>query len=162
MTAAVQMDPLLDDAPAVPKSEAPAGEYPDWVRMPPNLMLPSKGRQIQFVRFRAGWTDLPDKGDRQCICWTLSDADERVAISRSMGEDHRVVTELTKRMIRAIDGIAVDESGINLAASVDTFWFEIGQKCRNQLTRLYSRLHSLSQEEMRDFFENCIAVRTVG
>lgn len=140
--------------------EEPAGEIPDeaapdWAVLPPELKVPA-GRQLYFVRFRAEWTDRPDKGDRQCILWSLTEADEKNALKRTRGDAMRGLDELSKQMVRAIDGKVVNWVGVSPA----TFWDEIGGRCRQLLKSHYTKTHMLGAEETADFFANCIAVRT--
>jgi hypothetical protein len=114
------------------------------------------GRQVFFVRLRAGWTDRPDKGDRQCILWSLTEADEKIALRRTRGDVLRASDELAKQMVRAIDGQVVNWTSV----SPVTFWDEIGGRCRQLLKSHYAKTHVLGAEETADFFANCIAART--
>ncbi len=139
-----------DEAPAVNTSETP-----EWAAVPPDLKMPI-GRQIYFLRFRARWTDRPDKGERQCLLWNLTEADEKLALRRTRGDAFRAVDELSKQMVRAIDGQSVNWTSV----SPETFWNEIGGSCRQLLKNHYSKTHMLGAEETADFFANCIAVRT--
>ena len=135
---------------------------PDWVVMPPDLTIPP-GRTVGFLRFRAPWTDCPEKGDRQCIVWNLSDMDERIAIKRTtMGDSMQLAGELSKQMIRAIDGVKVNWAAVKGPGCIDEFWKEIGSKCRQMVIRWYTQNHSLTDTEQADFFENCAVVRTMG
>lgn len=132
---------------------------PDWVVVPQDLTLP-RGRTIGYMRFRAKWTDRPDLGDRQCILWNLTAADEKLAISRARGDSMRVFSEMGKQMVRAIDGVKVDWSGKLGPGNVQTFWDEIGTKCRAQIQNYYAKMHTLSMEDQADFFASCIDIRT--
>lgn len=143
---------------------------PRWVRIPKGLRFP-KGRQAVFIRFKAEWTDVPWKGHalvdekgtwRQCIAWALTDADEKMALGRAMSDANRAPGQLAKQMIRAVDGYQADWSGSPGEGSIDAWWTEIGGRCRTQLIRLYTQLHMLSEDEQKDFFETCIAVRSTG
>lgn len=136
---------------------------PEWATMPEGLKVPP-GRQVHALRFRSEWTDVPGKGDRHCIVWNLSDAEERIALKRSGGGDEPVsmATELAKQMIRAIDGHKADWSGVAGPGNIDVFWREIGSKCRQLVVRWYTQTHMLSDAERADFFENCVASRTAG
>jgi hypothetical protein len=137
------------------------GAVPEWVKEPVGLKYPSGGRQATYVQFRAAWTDCPEKGDRQCILWNLSEADEKLALKRTRGESLRTIDELTKQMIRVVDGVKANWTGVG-PGSVDVFWNDIGAKCRQQLKNLYAKTHMFSAEDAVDFFTNCIAVRTVA
>jgi len=137
------------------------GDIPEWAVIPPGMKLP-EGRQITFLQFRAAWTDRPGKGDRQCILWNLTEADEKLALKRTRGDAIRTIDELSKQMIRVIDGQRTDWTGARSPASAVVFWEEIGGKLRQQIKNLYVKTHSLTVEESVDFFTNCIAVRTVG
>lgn len=143
--------------PELPK--ASGDDIPDGFVVPKDLRVP-RGRQVLFITIRAGMTDTPAKGDRQCICWTLSDGDEKVATDRCEGKAGRASAEYTKQMIRSVDGHVVNWMRPRGPGSIDEFWQEVGGKGRNLLMRTYSRLHLADDEEVRDFFENCIAVRS--
>ena len=155
------------EAPAVkPKRyfampDARAGGAPPWAKIPAGFKFP-RGRQVAFLRFRAEWTDTPWKGDRQAVVWSLTDADEKIGLGRAMGDVNRAANELSKQMLRAIDGHEAVWDGTPGPGNVDRWWTEIGGKCRQILVRVYTQLHVLSEEERTDFFENCIEVRTTG
>lgn len=162
-----QVDDSEFDPEAVPPEPPPrlplaAGDdVPDWAVVPGHLKVP-KGRQVVFLRFAPGITAAPDKGERQCIVWSLSDGEEKIANDRTGGNSGRAPAEFTKQMIRAVDGISVDWGKAKGPGSLDEFWREVGPKCRNLLMRVYTQLHLASDEETRDFFENCVAVRTAS
>jgi len=146
--------------PTEPGIPAPLGDgIPDWAIVPKDLRVP-KGRQVIFIKIRAALTDTPEKGERQAICWSLSDGDEKFATDRCEGKAGRASSEYTKQMIRAVDGAVVNWMRSRGPGSLDEFWSEIGSKGRNLLMRTYSKLHLADDDEVRDFFENCIAVRT--
>ena len=151
-------DPPEEDAGG---SEEDSSDIPEWVEMPPGFKMPV-GRRVVFVKILAGMTDNPSKGDRQCILWNLTEADEKLAIKRTRGEGIRVMDEFSKQMIRAIDGKAVDWTGNAGPRSPNTFWNDIGGKYRQQLKNIYAKNHSMDTAEMVDFFSNCFAVRTVA
>jgi hypothetical protein len=136
------------------------GPVPEWVKMPTGLQLPV-GRQVMYMMFRAEWTDCPHKGDRQCVVWNLSESDEKIALKRTRGEALRTLDELAKQTIRVVDGTKANWTGTG-PGSVDTFWNDIGAKCRQQLKNVYAKNHMFSAEEAVDFFTNCITVRTVA
>lgn len=147
---------------ASPRLPASGGsDVPEWAIVPKDLR-PPKGRQVIFLRIPAKLTDVPLKGERQCIVWTLSDGDEKLAAERCEGKAGRASAEYTKQMIRSVDGAVASWMKPTGPGSLDEFWREIGGKGRNLLMRVYSQLHLADDDELRDFFENCIAVRTVG
>jgi hypothetical protein len=153
--------------PELPEAEARGA--PPWVKIPNGFKFP-RGRQVLFLKFRAEWTDAPWKGDeltgldgkwRQCICWPISIGDKKVAFGRAKSDPNRASDELTLQMIRAIDGREVKWDGLP-EGRVEDWWNEIGERCRNLLTKVFLQLHSLDRSQQQDFFENCIAVRTTG
>ena len=144
--------------PGPPDDEDPDA-IPEWVVFPEGFKIPP-GKQLAFIRFRANWTDTPDKGDRHCIIWSLSDADSKLALKRVAGEASRTLSELAKASIRAIDGAKADWSGRPGRGNVERFWDEIGEKCRQQLQNFYIKTHSLTAEEQADFFTSCMHVRS--
>ena len=155
-------DHAVDPLPAVAGVPDPEGDdVPEWGVVPENLRVP-KGKRIMFIRFRAEWTDAPMKGERQCIIWTLTDGEEKLANDRCGGSSSRAPAEYSKQMIRAIDGVTVDWSKRVGPGSIDEFWREIGPKCRGMLMRIYAQLHLPSDPELNDFFEHCVAVRTAS
>ena len=150
-------DPPEDEA----APEEDTSDIPEWVVLPDGFKMPL-GRRVTFVKIYAAMTDTPAKGDRQCILWNLTEADEKLAIKRTRGEGIRVMDEFTKQMIRAIDGKTVDWTGNAGPRSPNTFWNDIGGKYRQQLKNVYAKNHSMDTAEMVDFFSNCFAVRTVS
>lgn len=148
-----------DDAEAA-ADEVQSGAWPDWVMIPDGMVFP-EGKVAFAVRFRAGVTDQPKLGERQCILWNLTEADEKLALKRTRGEHLRTIDELAKQMIRVIDGKKVTWTA-NVAHNPNFFWNAIGGACRTQLKNLYVKRHSLSTEDSVDFFTNCVAARTVG
>lgn len=143
-------------------AQEPVNGIPDWVIIPQGFKMPTGGRTVSFIKFRAEWTDTPGKGDRQCIIWNLNGADEKLAIARSRGDHMRLMAELTKQMVRAVDGHKVNWSGKGGPGNVDLWYDAIGAKCRQIIQNHYVKTHALTEEERTDFFENCIAVRTAG
>lgn len=138
---------------------AQVGGTPDWCPIPSGLKIPP-GRQIGFMLFRASWTDAPQKGDRTCVLWSLSEAEEKMAYTRARGDALRSIGELAKQMIRVVDGQRADWTlGVG-AGNVDRFWDDIGRKCCQMIQNYYLKTHTLSQEEQQDFFMNCLVVRT--
>lgn len=147
---------LVPEVPEVPESP----EIPDWLELPPNTVLPS-GRNVTFIRFRSRWTDTPGKGDRTCVIWNLSVQDEKIAVNRANTQNTSVVRELSKQTIRYIDGKKVDwTTGVH--SKIERFWDEIGFACREKIAGLYSKNHSLTMEDEKDFFEHCICVKPGG
>lgn len=136
---------------------------PAWAadKIPQGMRFP-RGIEVLFVRIRAEVTHARHKGDRILIVWGLTDADEKLALGRSMADGNRAAVEMTKQMVRAIDGAQVDWSGRPGSGNIEQLWREIGGKGRGQLTRLYTQLHVYDREEQRDFFENCVAVVPTG
>lgn len=144
------------DAPqaAVITSES---EWPGWAPKPANLKIPPGG-EICIMLFRSKWTARRDKGDRTCVLWFLSDADEKNALKRTRGEPLRSMSEMSKQMVRAVDGQLV-QWGTGSTFDIEVFWNDIGPKCRQLIKNYYGKTHVLDDEEMQDFFSNCIAVR---
>jgi hypothetical protein len=138
-----------------------ASGVPDWVIVPPGMKLP-RSKQVVFLRFRPGMTDTPAKGERQAIVWSNNLGDQRLAIMRADKDPNVMPEQLAKQMIRVVDGKPVDWTGEAGAANIDAWWEEIGPKCRSVIDRLFVQLHVASQDELKDFFENCVAVRGVG
>lgn len=152
-------EPEAPPRPALPESNG--DDVPEWALIPSNMRVP-KGRQVVFLRFPPALTGNPQRGERQCIVWTLNDGEEKLANDRTGGSSARAAAEFTKQMIRAVDGVVVDWSKPKGPGSIDEFWREVGPKGRNMLMRIYTQLHLASDEETRDFFESCVAVRTAS
>lgn len=155
----------LEKEPAKPVLKLPVaeagGDVPEWAMLPANLKVPRE-QQVIFIRFPAAMTATPGRGDRQCIVWALTDGEEKLANDRSAGNSGRAAAEYTKQFLRAVDGVVVDWSKPRGPGSVDEFYRVLGPKGRNLLMRVYTQLHLATEEETRDFFESCIAVRTVS
>lgn len=151
---------------------------PPWVRLPDGLRFP-RYRTAMFLRFPSAWTHAPNAGLpllaedptalkcappgakwRQVICWPCSIGDQKLAIGRSMQDPNRYTDELAKQMIRAIDGVVVDHSGLPGTGNVDIFWDQLGS-CRRLVMQIYNQLHSLSREQLTLFFESCIELRNM-
>lgn len=139
----------------------PGGGAPPWAAIPPGLKFP-RGRQIMFIRIRADLTDTPWKGERQCICWSINLADERIALKRAQGDALKLTDELAKQMVRSVDGRIASWDGLRGEDDIEVFWSEIGRKGRTILQRLFTQLHIPDPQQLADFFENCIAVRTAS
>ena len=130
---------------------------PEWAKMPPDLKLP-RGKVLAFMKFEPETTDAPDKGVRQAVLWSLSVRDERFARQRTFGEPSRIYEEMTKGMIRAIDGLKVEGD----PGAVESFWDEIGPKNRSILTTWYHSQHGVTEVDRLRFFASCVATRTAG
>lgn len=166
-------------AKAKPATEATAGGVPGWFLVPEGYAFPR--RRLVFIRFPSAWTDRPGIGKplpvedaqslrvapagalwRQCLCVPLSVGDGKHAYARSMGDGNRLAEELTKQMVRVVDGRISDWSGDLSEGNIDVWWDQIGGPCRTLLNRMWSQLHSLTRERERAFFESCIVVRAGG
>ena len=153
-------------AEAKPDSRA-FGQVPGWAKIPQvgadgsPFRFP-RGYKILFVRFRAHLTAVPGKGERQAILWSLGPEDFRLAVSRGMGDAHRVSDEIAKQCIRAIDGVAVDWATGGVQNNPDQFWRDVGQAYRTQLVRLANQVNSLDAKELRDFLEHCVGLVIPG
>lgn len=164
-----QGDPKEDEPPkplpSLANFDVPAavqgGGAPPWAKIPSGMKFP-RGRQIMFVRIRAELTDAPWKGERQCICWSINLADERIALKRAMGDSLKLTDELTKQMIRSVDGFVANWDGLRGEDDIEVFWAEIGRKGRTILQRLFTQHHIPNPQQVADFFENCIAVRVAS
>lgn len=161
--------------------EPQAAGAPPWATVPTGMRFP-RGKQVMFVRFKSVWTDAPWKGEsfvdpvtqqteldargkpvlwRQCVVWPINTADKTLALERARRDPNRAPDELTKQMIRAIDGVEVDWAVVR-GNGIEMFWNELGEGCRGLLTRLFTRLHVLNAEAVQDFLETCIEVRTTA
>jgi hypothetical protein len=129
--------------------------FPEWCSVPEGLNLPKYALAVP-MRIFAALTSRPDKGDRTCICWQLSDGDDRLAIESAMSDPMRYRRELTKRMIRAVDGHLPSDDP-NSPGCVDRWWDEIGPKGRHQINLMYNVLHTTTAAEQASFFESCVA-----
>lgn len=170
-------------APALPEPQR--GGAPPWAVVPDGLRAP-RGRAVFFARFPSKWTDTPREGiawgamteeeladfarlgepvpelGRQCVFWALSLGDQQIALGRANGDPNRFNSELTKQMIRSIDGELVDRSGAIGLGNLDLWWNRIGERCRSELTKMCTRIHSLTTGERSLFFAHCVASRTAG
>lgn len=135
---------------------------PAWVVVPTNFRWPKKTKQVYFVRFRAELTETPEKGERQAILFGLNEADEKIARKRAAGDRDKTIPELTKQMLRAVDGESVDWMAKFGKGNPVTFWKEIGYVARQQLQAIFLKTHQFTPEQQSDFFTNCVAVMSVG
>jgi hypothetical protein len=139
---------------------------PPWLVFPedPKWRIPPY-KQIGIMKFKKEWCEDPSKGDRVCILWSLTDAEEKLASKRTRGDNLRTLAELSKMTIRACGTAGqplamADWTGKMSAGNIDRFWNEIGPKCRVLVTNYYYRTHSLTTEETADFFVNGLVVRS--
>lgn len=141
---------------------------PLWARVPEGLKFP-RGRQVAFVRFPSAWTDKPNYGHtmpdlpglfRECILWNPSPGDEQIAAERcvSMATEHRYMAELIKQMIRSIDGLPTDQTGMPTAQNVDLFWAQIGVRGRDLLVRYFSQMTGVTKAQRMFFFGQCVGL----
>jgi hypothetical protein len=129
---------------------------PEWAVVPSGLIIP-RGKQIYFIRIPAEWTDRQAEGDRQCIAWNLTVADEDIALKRTRGEQTRVVRECTMMMVRAIDGHKVDWVNITGPGNVRKWFDAIGPRGRLLVQNVYARTHSIDDAMASRFFVDCFA-----
>lgn len=95
---------------------------------------------------------------RVVIMWELSVAEERLAIKRAI-DDADVTSSLAKAFVRAVDGKIADTSGTwahrdkrESMISTDAAWDQFGPKLRAMILNAYRQAHTLSSQEMADFF----------
>lgn len=135
---------------------------PEWASLPPGFVIPPNKRLV-WMRFRAEWTDFPEKGDRWCLMWQLGVKEERDAYTRAKGDgggEHRALEELAKQAIRIVDGLPVDRTGTSLAGNVNVWFGEIGTRSRQLVENAYLQAHTLTKEQYMDFFANCFVSNT--
>lgn len=132
---------------------------PDFASLPEGFVIPP-GKRCGWMKIRAEWTDAPELGDRWCMMWPVSEAEEKIAYKRSQGDQMKAMAELTKASIRVIDGVRVDRTGATGPGNVHMFWAQMGTKMRQMMQNYYLKTHTLSQEEQQDFFANCFVVTT--
>ena len=60
---------------ATPTTGAKIEGVPEWASIPPGFEIPP-GKRCGWMLFRAEWTDAPAKGDRWCMMWPLSEAEQ--------------------------------------------------------------------------------------
>ncbi len=149
---------------AMPKVTNTSGR-PVWCKpFPKGFQIP-KGKRPVFMRFRAEWTDTPHLGEAQCVCWGITVGEEHAADKRADDSGMRVVHERAKMSLRMVaraeqsELFPVDHTKECREADPDIFWEQIGLKCRALIVRVFLETHSLTAEERRDFFENCIEIR---
>lgn len=136
-------------------------EWPSWAIVPEGQSRPVR-TIVACMQFEAGWTKDPSLGDRHCVCWPLSDGDEKLAQQRAMGDSNRYINELAKQMVRWIDGEVADFAGGTGRNNIDRFWDEIGPKCRTLMTQMWTQLNALTMQERVTFFEKHFALVVPG
>lgn len=154
--------PVPDNAdPANPEIGEGSDELPDWVKVPSGegFRFP-KNKRVFFIRIKAEWCDAINKGDRVVICWTLTDAEENMAVKRALGDSTRTYKEMSKLMIRAIDGAKTDWSGNPGPGNIARFWDEIGPVGRNLLINVFHKTHGPKASDIFDFFRSCFVSRS--
>lgn len=155
----------LEEAAENPQAALTEVQVPDWFVAPSGLHLPNK--ELCFMRFRAEWTDRPEKGDHHCLLWPLNVGDEKLALDRTMGKATRTLAELAMQSIRAADGKRADWTMTLFRKEpgnyfyVPHFWDEIGAKCRQMIINWYSKSHALNAEQLAEFFLKCFVVARV-
>ena len=151
-----EVEPTDEEVAALEDEDGPkrGRGVPPWATLPPGFKVPPGGARATFMRFKAEWTDRPEKGDRWCMVWPLTEQDEKLAMARAAGDANQAVHELTRQTIRIVDGHKADWTGSPNAGSVRQFWRDIGKRCRNLLIINYHRTHNLSPEELADFAVN--------
>lgn len=187
--------PVVEKAPLEEVQEdEQGGDIPSWAlpAIPQGMRFPP-GKAVAFMRVRSSWTDSPQKGvqsiwrrprdprdlaagfdseevlSRVAICWSITYGEERNALKRSR-EPTMTYDELTKQMIRAVDGRKVDWAGeyakpenAGSLVSPEEFWRDLGVKCRPLFIAQYRQLHNLKEEELADFLSSSlVVVRAVG
>lgn len=146
-----------------PRFDFKNNTVPEWATLPEVAADGSpfrfpKGRKVFFLRFRAALTDVPGRGERQCIVWPLSVGDMEFARSRAQGDRLKFADQMTKQCIRAIDGKPVDWTTGGVANNPEQFWAELGQGYRNLVQTLITQINILNAEETRDFLESCVSL----
>ena len=154
---------LAGEEPPENDDETSTSAVPEWASIPKGLKMPRAGCSVAFIRIPAAWTTDPARGDRWCACWQIGETEERLAYQRSRNDMQRSVNELAKATIRIIDGHKADWSGVNTKpGAVSEFWSSIGPKGRHMIRNYYVRTHTVSDEEVLDFFSNHFVNMTVG
>lgn len=141
-------------------SSVVAGEEPPaWAQVPGKLKVPA-GKLIYYMRIPAEWTDKPGEGDRQCIMWNLTVADEDFALKRARGDQTRANRELAMAMIRAVDGHVADWTLKPGPGDVRNWFNAIGPRGRLLMQNVYLRTHTVDEEMRQRFFVDCFAFTT--
>jgi len=151
------VDPAVDELAAI--NDDPSA-MPSWAQaaIPAGLQIP-RGRTVIVFRFLREWTD--DKvQDRTCVLWNLSVGDEKLANQRGGDNSNNVLMELSKQMIRAIDGAKIDYTGRDKSVDINAWWNVIGRKCRSLIVSAFVRNHSLTTAEKIDFLAHHQCART--
>jgi hypothetical protein len=154
----------LDAAVASEGDEAEVGEkqLPEWARdaIPSDLKIPD-GKQVFVLRFFADWCDVPKEGDHTVVIWNLTEADEKLAVKR-VTDGKRVLDEMAKQMIRAIDGRRVDWRTAGAKNNPMAFYARVGGKARQALKVFYAKRHTLNSVETTVFLAACVVAATPG
>lgn len=135
---------------------------PSWVVIPDGLRMPPPGRRLVAIKFEPDITERQDLGDRWCLCWSLSLQEERAATTRMRGDPTRFTYEMSKQMLRVIDGRPVDWSGAidgKYGVNPDLFMDQIGFIGREMIAMTFQRLHNLTPERRLDFHARCMVFR---
>ena len=134
-----------------PKSALVQGA-PEWANTPSGLIIPP-GVEVAYMRIPLRH---PDGAEMQIILWELGVRDERLARARTQGDGVRLVDEMSKQMVRVIDGQTVTWAN---PLAVEAMWETIGAKYRNLLVAWYLKSHQLEDEERVDFFVNRVVAK---
>lgn len=155
-------DEPIKKAMKIPQAEKGNRRAPSWAKVPKDLKFP-KGIDVIFAKIPASFTMYPSLGERQVILWPLTDGDERLAYGRATSP-LRAPAELTKQMVRAIDGERINWTGNPSApgADIDRFWHEVGPRGRDLLQRLHIQMNTVTRDEGAHFFEHCVAAVNTG
>lgn len=179
--------PLMQEDEAPLPAETPdETPVPEWVKpfLPSELVIP-QGVQVAFLRFPSRLTAAPGKGvpslyaevdpkdpskevlierlSRVVVVWTITLSEERLGTKAA--RTSALTDELSKRMIRAVDGRIVDWTGNKgkeegYVYTSDPIWQELGPKCRIVVRNLYNKFHSMNDDEATNFFLNCLVVKS--
>lgn len=134
-------------AAANPKSAIVQGA-PPWAKVPSDLVIP-RNVEVAFMKI-----PLKSGDEMTLVLWELGVRDERLARARTQGDfNTRLMDEMAKQMIRAIDGARVEWAN---PFTVERAWEEMGSKYRSVLNVWYLKSHQLSDDERVDFFEKCV------
>jgi hypothetical protein len=147
-----------------PEERAALG-VPDWFRWPQGYEIPEdrRGTPATFIRLPTWLTNRPSLGERQCMLLILTPAESTLARARVPNKDrYQTVAELSKQMIRVVDGHVAEFFRANVPGDVHRFWKEIGPKAQDAIENVYVKMHAMNEEERTNFLASCIETRTVG
>lgn len=142
-----------EEAAAAADADVISDQPPKWAQVPDDLKMPPPGKAVIYVRIKAELTDYPDKGDRQCIMWNLTYADEKLAHKRCHGDPLRSLPEMVRAMVRSHDGVKTNWGNPRV---FDQWWDEIGGRARQLLQGIYLKRQGLTDVQRVDFFGNCV------